>query len=431
MKKDLKLAQETIKLINTLLRGRFRPKSPILQFCQGETSLDHVKKKFLKNAWNNQFLDISILQIVGNTSKVQNLDPFKRIYSTTTFTSSTPLFPEKILNMNRFKLKAGAIPGPPSLYIMQNEIGYPIDYSGPTKYLFKAFATSMNFRLTFEASHGKQRTLSHLLHQMLQHKIQVSLNRIPIKKYCDNSCLEHLITGTMQVVLGLTVPQEPENWKARIIFAYMLIASFLYSSQLHAVLTSVKLQSKSNSKLTTLADLDKSGLVLITDPVAIPWMERHVQDLKIVNEAMFRFSSTEECVLHIIAEKNVSCLMSNTAADFFKLRFKDKDGKSLINILKEPFVVSTQGFYLEPGSPYAERFNSILLRLMAFGVFKKWNTNFVPITSFSRKSKEILKDLVIGDNQLLPVLVTILLVGYLTSINVFLIEIAVVKMKKS
>ena len=106
--------------------------------------------------------------------------------------------------------------------------------------------------------------------------------------------------------------------------------------------------------------------------------------------------------------------MSDTAADFFKLRFKDKDGKSLINIVEEPFVVSTQGFYLEPGSPYAERFNSILLRLMAFGVFKKWNTNFVPIRN----------------NQLLPVVLTILLVGYMISGIIFKIEIALVKIKK-
>ena len=122
--------------------------------------------------------------------------------------------------------------------------------------------------------------------------------------------------------------------------------------------------------------------------------------------------------------------MSNTAADFFKLRFKDKDGKSLINIVEEPFVISTQGFYLEPGSPYAERFNSILLRLMAFGVFKKWNTNFVPITSFSEVAKEALENLVIRDNQLLPVLVTILSIGYLISGIIFVIEIAVIKIKK-
>ena len=480
---ELRIEQEMIKMIRNLLNGRFRPKCLILQFSEAQKPLDPTKEKLLRTAWNIQFLDVSILEIVGNTSKMHYFNPFRKMFSTKKYRIGTVLFPDKVRNLNCYQLTASVIHYPPHVYIEYNTFGYPVNYSGSDVLLLNTFAKKMNFSVKFESGIRKKAPTAFFTQQLLSNKLQISLIRItmtPVGKY---SSLEQLITGfgsvnalipkihnqvdfdelnflyalvpivvfsamlcllmyilkllsndwnlsfTIQVVLSLTVPEQPESLKARIMFAYMVIVSFVYSSKIYALVTNINLQSISERQLETLAELDKSGLKIEVDPIIIDWMSSDLQNLSIVKQSFHMFSSTEECILQAISAKNISCVMLKTDANWFSSHFKGKDGTTLTATVEEPFVVATEGFYLEPGSPYVERFNTLLLKLMAFGIFAKWNKD-EPRMSPTERNKEILDDLSISYNTLFPILVTELLVGFLISTIVFVIEIFIAKIKK-
>ena len=478
---NLVIAQGAIKLISILLKGRFRPKFLVLQFSDAEKSLDPIKKKLLRTAWNNQFLDVSILEIVKNTSKVHYFNPFMNIFSTKKYSSGTALFPDKLRNMNRYVLKASTSYFPPFVTITYNSSGYSI-YSGRDIFLLNAFAQKMNFISKIQKIDNVN--LSNLTQQLLLNKVQIGLFRTMIQKIGKDFFLEQLVLGlgsfnaitpkmqiqkdfktfnflqalyplfvfsailwllmyvlkkfsndwnlsfTVQVVLGVTTPQQPEHLKARIIFAYMVIVSFVYSSKIYAMLTSINLQTVPELQLTTLAELDKSGLGLEIDPMIISWLDPDIQSLNIVQKSRSQFFSPIECVLHAISDKNVSCNLLKTDSKWFNSHFKTKDGTALTGTVEEPFAISAEGFYLESGSPYAERFNNLFLRLMAFGLFEKWNKDVVPTTSAAGRNKEALDDLMISHNKLLSILLTELLSGFLIAGIVFVIEIIVAKISR-
>ncbi|XP_033229050.1 uncharacterized protein LOC117180669 [Belonocnema kinseyi] len=467
-----------------MLKGRSRPKCLVLQFSDRQTSLDSMKKKLLQNAWENQFLELSILEIVGNSSKVQYYNPFTNIYLSKMCLSKVGLFPDKLRNMNHYQLTVSVLHYPPNVYIEYDESGCPVNFSGSDVLLLNALAMKMNFNVKFEVGVNVKTKAVFFMEQLHLNKHQVFLTRTMVQNVGYATSLENWVTGlgsfhavslkmenqldfvelnvihalsqivvfsvilclliyvlkqysndwnlsfTAQVILGFTVPHVPVDWKGRIIFAYIVIVSFVYSSAIYAMLTDINSQPAPVLQLATLTELDKSGLRLEVDPTLINWMSKDVQNLDMVKKCQTLFTSTEDCVLHAIAEKNVSCVMLKTQAKWFHLRFKGADETTLMATVEEPLVTSVEGFYLEPGSPYVTRFRSLLLRLMAFGLFEKWNTDVVPRMPLIERNKEVLDILSSNHNQLFRILVTEILVGFLVSAIVFVVEIVVAKINK-
>lgn len=120
------------------------------------------------------------------------------------------------------------------------------------------------------------------------------------------------------------------------------------------MLTKINLQPDPDLQVTTLAEFDKLGLVLEVNPLMINCMSRNIQNLNMVKKSRASFSNAEDCVLHVIAGKNVSCVMLKTQSKWFDSRFKGADGTALATTVEEPFITSVEGFYLEAGSPHVE-----------------------------------------------------------------------------
>ena len=101
-------------------------------------------RKLFRNLWTNQFLDVTVLQIIdrkvpqrGANSKilknnqetpvVYNFNPLTGIYDTKVFSSRYQLFPDKLRDFYGHSMSIGFISDPPFSEILKNPSRYPID----------------------------------------------------------------------------------------------------------------------------------------------------------------------------------------------------------------------------------------------------------------------------------------------------------------
>ena len=97
-------------------------------------------QSILLHAWSIKFLDFSIINIdPKNVSMIFNYNPFTVMYATQTYTSQVDIFPNKMNNMNGYKLKLPYIDSEP--YIIRNNNSY----SGIEYDVVKSLAKILNF----------------------------------------------------------------------------------------------------------------------------------------------------------------------------------------------------------------------------------------------------------------------------------------------
>ena len=436
----------------------------------------------------------NLLAKTESTAKLLYFNPFKNAFSKTKYNSKTLLYPDRLRNMNGFQMKVAIGHMPPHLHIHRNSTGHPVSYSGSDIRLIEALSKFMNFTLDLDAgekvlTNQKHNTVIQFRYQLCQNKKQIILYRIAFFKLCDKSRSEYLrielgslnalvpikriqtqstnwnifyvlfpivifsatlgllmymlkifkehwsFSYTILVVLGLSVPEQPQKLKSRIVFAYIVILCFFYSSDIYALFTNTKLSVMiSEQEMSTLHDLNVSKLILIATPMMIERIsdfDKDMAHLSVVKNYRYLFSSSEDCVHHLILEKNISCIILKSSEKWFNFYYRNKDGLPLMKALDESFLVSLEGFHLEPSSPYAQKFQNVLNRLMECGVFEKWRNDVLPhYDDFRRDSGDSDYQLEIGSKKLRFVVIILLAVGYSISCLVFIVEIVVAKAKK-
>ncbi|OXU24937.1 hypothetical protein TSAR_000669, partial [Trichomalopsis sarcophagae] len=151
---------ENISVIHQVLRDTFqkivhmaprpqRPKCLVLIFGSNKGS-EKSAENILKFAWENKFLDVTMLKIdeLGNKKKIV-YNPFKDLIDNAYLNDEDCLFPQKLNDMNNYPLKISMYDDPPfsSFYVnKKNEViadGMFIGY-------IKTFSEAVNLKISYK-----------------------------------------------------------------------------------------------------------------------------------------------------------------------------------------------------------------------------------------------------------------------------------------
>ena len=218
------------------------------------------------------------------------------------------------------------------------------------------------------------------------------------------------------IIMGMSLPLEPRNTRDRIIFGSILITNIIYSSYLFTVLADVAIDKGSELKLETISDLDKSGLQPVFDANLYKTLRQHeLTHFENVRKKSKWYSDdyTElRCLEDVIKHRNVSCLMLRR--EICNLFPNIKEALNDIKIIEQSMVTGTYLWFFEPGSPYVDRINELLLYSMENGLLTK-STKRRPMKIVDRK-RTVTK-------KLKYQLMSIMLIGCVVSLIAFVGEI--------
>ena len=502
-KNDFHVSESAEYLINSMGHA-IRPKFLMIALS---TRRNLNYRKLFHFMWTNYFLDCTVLEITVESIKNDVLywnhrptlaimhyhNPFTDKYTKQNYVSRVQLFPNKLQNLNGFKMQVGSFNFKHFVHVKRNSSGHTVDVSGAEALLLKTISEKMNFKLsevqTKNDSFGRgdcvdinQATdLSYLLSH---NEIRFITNQgacvancgklsmcsksvgnikvcalIPVLSNQNNamslnlkwiylisllliiwiitkflkfdrdifSCLEIL-----QVMLGFSIPREPQRIPERITFISILIAFTIFSSNIFAIITDMKLAKKTELRIETLEELLNSNL--------IPMMEnnyavalKHVNDS--INEGLLRKSRIlghKECIDVLLKQRNVACIIRDTIAEIEIQDHRDKDGKPQMEIVKQSIGSYIKVMYYEPSSPYGVAIDKVIAKLIECGLIIKWS-KLSSLVSNESKELQAEKNLEPDTANILVNLhiLSIFAVGYVLSITIFTCEIIVKSFQKS
>ena len=105
-----------INFLNRLSKVNSRPRCLIVHLLKENPR--YTYKRILQDLWTKRFLDVSVLEIVENDSRMSlgitrqevvilhNLNPFNKLYESQKLTSKSQLFPDKTRNLYNYEVKS-------------------------------------------------------------------------------------------------------------------------------------------------------------------------------------------------------------------------------------------------------------------------------------------------------------------------------------
>ena len=181
-------------------------------------------------------------------------------------------------------------------------------------------------------------------------------------------------TQIVSIILGNSVPREPKKIKERIIFGCLVIACAFYSTNIFAELTHNVFQTKAEREIDTLDELYKSELTPVMHPSLAQTLSTENKGLaKKFVEKSLKTTDNDKCLLMMVRYKNVSCIMRDVAAKLIIEKTRDKCGKAVMKIVKQRLWSFPISFFLEPGSPYIDRFDDLIMKMEESGLVVGWN----------------------------------------------------------
>ena len=232
----------------------------------------------------------------------------------------------------------------------------------------------------------------------------------------------------VQLTLGSSVPEEPQKVQERIVFTFMFFACMLYSSWIYLEMTQIILTTQQEVEFSRLEDLVHSNLIPVCPSEAACSLLKNMGDestLKVVEKSFI--ASTKDCVKMLMKHKNISCVMTSDLAELKIQEYKDKYNQPTMKMVGEKLVKSLRVLKLEPGSPFIERFNDLIMKLHDAGLNSKWY-DFVDHQQSPRKG--LLPKQLAGAVEARWQLFSVLLIGFTASLIVFVGEVIVGKVKK-
>lgn len=424
---------------------------------------------------------------------IEQFNPYFKKYSKELCSRQVQLFPDKLRDLNGYIIKYGTYNQPMTNFVELNKTGYPVIMKGKVISFTKFLSKTMNFKLKFVPSiEGFGRTTCNrsiangYSRQLLYNEIQlistfltelpnclygiVSFGRLDIivlvpiimetndgikgklMLYLNASlsivlilliwiliCIlkfDHRYWKLMyliQIVLQLGAPHEPKKARERLIFAYLLIISFVYSSNLFGALTGIDLKDQTEFKFDTIKDVHDSYL----QPIGIPFisefsiMFEEADKRNFLKKHIGYENFMQTCLQRIVKYKNISCTMQNNEADIIIESTRNVNGKAQVKVVKETLFPSRLSIFLETNSPYSEKFEFILQQASEVGIVDKWEKEdllFFRKPKVDVSSQEIAP---IKEELLLLLLFGISILGFSLSVIAFLFEILFYKIVNS
>ena len=229
----------------------------------------------------------------------------------------------------------------------------------------------------------------------------------------------------LRVILGWTIPREPETLAERIVLGSMLITCFLYSSFIFTAFTTINLQKEPNSKTGIVEALIESGVETLIDPNILDMLvsENHKQLDGLLKKAVRSFFTDDECVEYLIKFKNITCVMRDTRVHLVVENKRKEYGESVIRSVEEFKVIFPTSLILEKASPYVQRFDALLFRIRESGIVEKWDEKFINYGNERLDSVDLLIAEFIESTKIQRQIFLLLVFGYSCSFVVFIAEV--------
>lgn len=439
---------ESIKFLRALSPNRIRPKCIIILFSIRKEILH---KELLIFMWSKFFLDTTIFQldiIIENANKFFNyykffdaslhsFNPFTGEYKKQKFfQKKIEWFPNKLDDMNGYKLITGAYFSAPYSQLKFNATGDLIHYWGADFVALDALSKAMNFSYTvvssINASIGvidlKNNTAGGMLGKCVRNEIDILLTTVlfsrdskrsvteftrminwenvyaivPIlqgeKKIVENTTLYktfiffilvvfifHIITrlfgydqldyiNIIAILSGVTVQNQSTSIHERLFFISIVILGFLCGTIFFAGFTHMNMQIFSNMEFNTFDDFDRSGLIPIihVNMFDATFSAADGVLLKLKEKTK---TVTKDCIPMILNDvnKTISCIKPSTNVVAAIELSKNGSGRPTLTALKQKFWGFRTVMNLGRGSPYVEKINKLIIRLTESGLRNKWN----------------------------------------------------------
>ena len=356
-------------------------------------------------------------------------------------------FPNKLLNLYGYQIKVAYINSEPEVFLKRNESGHIIDSFGPMVLKIENLAEHMNFSLWIHpniTTRGNftcnKNDSTDMYHSLRNNEIQLTVIEFGRFSSCDQYLYEwskgigkhHMLLvvpflpakssklsnnwktwngiivfilpsfvwilshlfhfdalnwhfiNLIQMMFGLTIPQEPRNRVERIFFILTLWAFFVYSSFIYTVFTSINVQIDITFRFENVEEVIDSELKPMIGGnfhrLMYPGSDGSVQSLlkKATKERSSRnissrnIPSSKICMMRLIGHKNVACIEREDHIEMILRETKDNCGHPVVKVMNNHLDNTLSATVLEPGSPYVKPIDDFIQRMEESGITKKW-----------------------------------------------------------
>ena len=431
---------------------------------------------------------------------LHHFNPFTDVYKKTKFSRKMDWFPDKLRDMNGFPIKGGLMNLPPYSIVKFDDKNQPVSYSGAEYLTFMTLSKALNFSATIITSHDakigvedvKNKTATGMIGKCVSNEINIFITTlmplntkkegltettrmlelsslyaiIPSLPSEDVEVQHSLLYTTMlaffsiviliyiasrllkfskflwypekivQILLGVSVPNQPIATHERIVFIVVILVGFSYASTFFAGITSKNLKVSREMEFNNFEDLDDSGLRVVVHPNLISKVFGSAEGalLNLQKKSFADDNLMTTCIRDLIKYKNTSCILAGCTAIDVVESHKDQSGHSPVKIMKQAFWSTSNVMYMERGSPFVKRFDEVLIRIIEAGLRQKWTGHYYrDLSALEANSKEReISDFenLGGVTNLRRRLVFIALHGFLLSFIVFVGELLLYHWKK-
>ncbi|XP_034942312.1 uncharacterized protein [Chelonus insularis] len=225
----------------------------------------------------------------------------------------------------------------------------------------------------------------------------------------------------LRVLFGIPVYGSPLIISQRMFYAILLLISLTYSANIYGSLTRVSIDTDSEVEYRTFDDLAKSPFTFVIPRYLYEKTFSDKKELLLLKNKTINYIEAWKCPFHAQQYKNVSCLISRYEAIIF-MNYKHlnskTDGLKLTNLC---FWSDAYSFLLRRDSPLRRSMKHIFLFFTEAGLIKKWYKDDIIDMEIAKDEDE--NAFFIPRGVLIDQLLAVLLIGYVTSIIVFIGEI--------
>ncbi|XP_043492368.1 uncharacterized protein LOC122517838 [Polistes fuscatus] len=393
----------------------------------------------LQQMWKLHLLDVTILELSGyhkfeRNVTVHRYNPFVKYYTRLSWNAEIILFPYKIDNLHGYKLKTNINDEHPYEEILRDpKNGGRIVLGGLSENIFKTWSEIMNFSLIVDEKIKMRRKISRvdgnlaitienlneldLMYRLcLQSAFLISavytvpvnsddicimVPRISMKRQIDFShvlfalfiiflivILFWIISrlsksasnvfdpiNIISLLLGVAITPNSNGLSGRTIFLSIMAARMCYLDIFYEELLNINTDVESEIEFNNYDDILRQDIKIMYLNVSFPFFKQYFGNDTILKR-MVQTPDIKECVKHLILYKNTSCYheTSKLRLIYMSKRYNGKPITKVTDICqKNRYLV----YLLPKTTPYLNRFNEILLRIIESGIKDKWSRDWL------------------------------------------------------
>ena len=454
-----------------------RPKCLLISSDIGVPPEKIIYKEILMQAWILNFLDFSILSVDQNHIIHHVYNPFTNIYIEKPIDMTDELFPDKLMNVNNYPLKVAVFDYPPFIDVKITE-NSSMKIGGSLVSILKILSEKLNFSNNFvhyETNSSIFKTVYQILEELESNELDVlplpcymssvlqsynvliskatdiskSSAFVPIlkisKEYVSINTIIYLLVMPIVIYSFILVSRilrfSSENWNEmyilqtllgtpqskqkhdktaeRIIYLSLIILSIIYLNNAFSSLFKITvIQNEVN--LNTFHEIYKADLpIYMTSNIYKTLYNESnakIEKFFIKLKPKVRVMDHIKCLNQLLTNQDQICFAPHFFSCFYIENYiKHNSDHKPVKVSDISTFVDNVAIPFKSASPYAEKFNNILIRVLESGIWKK----LIQPTNLLRWDKQQ----VFRNTNFIKQITIILCLGYSLAVLVLIVEI--------